>query len=132
MSIYLKFILLLILVIITENIKYGDEIITNGDEYIFEDYVNKSLVLSRDDNKIFVDMINGCYPILPANVITYHKAQGKSYDNVILCVDNLFDFTMLYTGLSRARNNILLFTFDDKNNELNNITEQYEFLNILV
>lgn len=117
-------------VIITENIKYGDEIITNGDEYVFEDYVNKSLVLSRDDNKIFIDMINDCYPILPANVITYHKAQGKSYDNVILCVDNLFDFTMLYTGLSRARNDILLFTFDD--NKVEPSADKYKALEMIM
>lgn len=150
-------------VIITENIKYGDDIINNGDElifnefsnnimYLYDEYNDKAVVLcpivkgAKTYNKIgmFKDNGNTCYayfPILPANLITYHKSQGKTINDVILCVDNLFDFSMLYTGLSRAKRNILLFSFDnindaDKNNndagKLPKTSNIYDNINKLV
>ena len=53
---------------------------------------------------------NSYYPILPANMITVHRSQGKGYDNVIICVDNLFDICMLYTAVTRARKEVLFYS----------------------
>lgn len=132
-------------IIITENIKYGDEIITNGDEFTFIDYSNNLLYLQDDnDNSVILSPLgkgkklgrdkNNDYlyfPILPSNMITYHKSQGKTYENVVLCIDRLFDFTMLYTGLSRAKSNVLLFSVDG-NNDIPFTAKKYEALNRLV
>lgn len=53
---------------------------------------------------------NSYYPILPANMITVHRSQGKGYDNVIICVDNLFDICMLYTAVTRACKEVLFYS----------------------
>ena len=151
-------------VVITETLKYGDDIITNGDILIFKEYNNKTntitiydddtdkyfiispQVVAANNNKIpkdfsasvlgkfkYNDVIYYSYfPILPNNLITYHKAQGKTIDNVILCVDNIFEFSMLYTGLTRAKNNVLLFSFSEQIKNIKNVNTIYEYLNIMI
>ena len=42
------------------------------------------------------------FPVLPAYCLTIHRAQGQSYDRVILSPDN-FTSGQVYVGLSRAR-----------------------------
>lgn len=149
-------------VIITETLEYGDEIITNGDSFIFEDFSNNIITLyDEEDNKyIFLQpVIKSCennlivndknlnikgigkikikdnfyysyFPLLPDNIITFHKSQGKTIDKVIICVDSLFDFTMLYTGITRAKEDILLFTFGNKK-EIKSTYYSYKVLNKL-
>jgi hypothetical protein len=53
--------------------------------------------------------------LLPYNFITVHKAQGRGYDNVVLILDSLFEITMLYTGITRAKKNIKFIIFNMKN-----------------
>lgn len=50
------------------------------------------------------------FPVLPANMITVHKSQGRSIQNVIVCIDELFDMSMLYTAITRARNGVLFYS----------------------
>lgn len=152
-------------VIITENLKYGDDVLTNGDILIFKDYsesTNMITLYDYENNKYFIippqvvpldkslkvpkdfeprtlgkfkykdNFYYSYFPILPSNLITYHKAQGKTINNVILCVDNLFEFSMLYTGLTRAKNNVLLFTFNEQYKDIENVDNIYKYLNILV
>lgn len=129
------------LIKITEN---TNEFI-NGEEYIFKEYNkdNKYVLLMDKNEKYYylspisktIDNINICYyPILPSYLSTFHKAQGLSIDNVIICLDSLFDFTLLYTGITRARNNIKFFIFNESkyNNiidKIGYINEQYDYLN---
>lgn len=47
------------------------------------------------------------FPLLPLNFYSIFKAQGKSFDNVIIVLDDLFEITMLYTGITRAKNNVV-------------------------
>lgn len=47
------------------------------------------------------------FPLLPLNFCSIFKAQGKSFDNVIIVLDDLFEITMLYTGITRAKNNVV-------------------------
>ena len=96
----------------------------NGDEYIFEEYsVKGEYILLRDTKTneykylYMIDYVDDertnpikYFPIIPAYLTTFHKSQGKTYDNVIICVDDLFDFTMLYTGITRAREDVLFYT----------------------
>ena len=112
---------------------YDDQLVTittntkefcNGDTYIFKEYNKKQqYILLQDintnENK-FLYKINYSedehieqleyFPILPYYLTTFHKSQGKTFNNVIVCVDNLFDFTMLYTGITRAKDNVLFYT----------------------
>ena len=64
--------------------------------------------LKQDNQQQLQDI--GYYPILPEYLLTFHKSQGLTINNVIISLDNIFDFTMLYTGISRSRNNILFYT----------------------
>lgn len=96
----------------------------NGDEYIFEEYnTSNEYALLKDPKtgeykylyKIdYADDENiepvKYLPIIPSYLSTFHKSQGKTYNNVIICVDDLFDFTMLYTGITRAREDVLFYT----------------------
>lgn len=128
------------------NIKIGDNIritetiddFQNGELYVISDVYNDCLIVKNNsnilkqlypikkDDKIY-------YPILPEYLLTFHKSQGLSIDNVIVSIDNIFDFTMLYTGISRSRNNILFYT-DEKTIDYNmfkTIYQNYSSLDIL-
>lgn len=50
------------------------------------------------------------YPVIPKQLITIHKSQGQTIDNIIVCIDELFDISMLYTAITRGRNDILFYS----------------------
>lgn len=98
-------------------------LITNIDN----DYLNGDLVqviqTKHQDNTIIVkhcdDITNetaieiDAMNVLPYNYITCHKAQGKSIDNIILVLDDMFEITMLYTAITRARYDVKFICFND-------------------
>lgn len=47
-----------------------------------------------------------CGDVMPADICTIHKAQGRSIDKVVVCLDGLFDVAMLYTACTRARSEL--------------------------
>lgn len=63
--------------------------------------------------------------LLPYNFITVHKSQGRGYDNVILILNDLFEITMLYTAITRARKSIKFIFFGNLQNfhKIKNINE---------
>lgn len=75
--------------------KNGDffKIVEKGGVIIYEK--NDKL---KNKNKIIFDNP----PAVPAYLYTFHKSQGLEFSSVIICVDNLFLFPMLYTGITRA------------------------------
>lgn len=87
----------------------------NGEELIFKYYDENLEIIyclnkNNEEIKIEKTQLYEYFPISPSYLLTIHKSQGKSIDNVILSIDNLFEFPMLYTGISRARNNIKLYS----------------------
>jgi ATP-dependent exoDNAse (exonuclease V) alpha subunit len=60
-------------------------------------------VFHRGNEKIQIDPEDGEYPILPTDYISIHKSQGRSYDHIVVVLDQLFEITMLYTAITRAR-----------------------------
>ena len=50
------------------------------------------------------------YPVIPRSLITVHKAQGQTIENVIVCIDDVFDMCMLYTAITRAKNDVRFYT----------------------
>ncbi len=83
---------------------YDNTYVDNDDKHTHADQ-SSLIYISRIE-----DGTNSYYPILPANMITVHRSQGKGYDNVIVCVDNLFDICMLYTAVTRARKEVLFYS----------------------
>ena len=74
------------------------------------------------DSSITVDLPDGRCPhwdtsetsallgmITHAYAITVHKAQGSEYDTVILYAHGVFNRSLLYTAISRARKRVIIF-----------------------
>lgn len=98
--------------------------IYNGEHLTFKEFSNGLLILEKTDGERFAisEFPSDKVPIvLPSNIYTFHKSQGLEFDNVIVCIDDLFEFPMLYTGITRARNSVKFFSFNastDNNSDL--------------
>lgn len=111
---------------IDSNFLNGDTVfITNiisDNEIEITNELNEKLTISSDK-------------VLPYNYITVHKAQGRGYDNVVLILDSLFEITMLYTGITRARKNIkfIILKFNKNiENNLKKIIHQFKILKKII
>jgi hypothetical protein len=102
-------------IITTENTKSY----MNGEELKFVSVVirNKKPVLKCINSfgeNVYISQLkennNVYFPIYPSWVSTIHRAQGRSIDNIIACVDDLFNMCMLYTMITRTKHNIIFFT----------------------
>jgi thymidine kinase len=84
----------------------------NGERVTFiEQNTDDTLTCINDKGEnILIRQFNGEYPIIPWFLSTIHKSQGKTIKNVILCVDDLFLISMMYTGITRASDNILFYS----------------------
>ena len=68
----------------------------------------------------------GYFPVAPSNVYTVHKSQGLEFDNIIVCTDNLFLFPMLYTAITRSKNNVKFYS---KTKQFNTGYEEFKLMN---
>lgn len=71
----------------------------------------------------------GYFDILPYNYLTIHYAQGRGFKNVCLCVDDMFEIAMLYTGITRAKENIYFITLKD--NEIVDVSDLTRPFNLM-
>lgn len=104
-------------VIITENIETPTHTFNNGDivEIIAHEPDNiLGDVIKTSDNAYIKTNEQGLFDVLPINFLTVHYSQGRGFDNVCLCIDDLFELGMLYTGITRARNNISFISFKNQ------------------
>jgi hypothetical protein len=62
------------------------------------------------DREIVVEKVNGSYPVGPANLLTVHKSQGYTLPDVIICYDNMFEISMLYTAVTRASTSVSFYS----------------------
>lgn len=80
----------------------------NGD--IVKLYKNNSyyeiVSLGLDEPKKLLLDKSSCYPLLPLNYITIHKSQGLSLNKILIILDDLFEITMLYTAITRAKKSV--------------------------
>lgn len=96
-----------------ESNKHDYVYIGNEDNDISLDCKRNNLLFKNEiNNELYIiDSLNvPSIDILPQQLITYHKSQGLGYDDVVLCVDDVFDISMLYTGITRARHNITFYS----------------------
>lgn len=81
--------------------------IFNGDDVkiitVEEDFIKLS---NGTDTEELKRNDNGYFDVLPYNYLTIHYAQGRGFKNVCLCIDDMFEIAMLYTGITRAKENI--------------------------
>lgn len=101
---------------------------SNKHDYLFIDH-NEGDLLFKDEINNESYIINSLntppIDILPNQLITYHKSQGMGYEEVVLCVDDIFDISMLYTGITRARHNIIFYSKNSIKDWVKLITSLY-------
>lgn len=120
----------------------------NGEELIFTgnfEYGKMKCLKMEEKEYIYVNKIKEVdktkseeyYPICPSFLMTIHKSQGKTIDNVIVCIDDMFDMSMMYTAITRAKNNLVFFSKVNDDKERRNILiknayiEEFKQLNLI-
>lgn len=106
----------------------GDLICTNS---------NGSFVYVAQETDTSIPVKPKYYPVIPKALITIHKSQGQTIDNVIVCIDDLFDMCMLYTAITRGRTDVRFFTFKGSKNRVSRLFEsayinEFKQLNTIV
>lgn len=104
------------ILIANENIEDMD--LVNGEEYVIKD-VNDELLMFNIKK------------FLPYNYLTIHKSQGKTLDKIVICIDDLFEISMFYTALTRAKTDIKLICLGDVKKDIEKITDNNVLFNIL-
>lgn len=99
-----------------ENIEDMD--LVNGEEYVIKD-VNDELLMFNIKK------------FLPLNYLTVHKSQGKTLDKIIVCIDDMFEISMFYTALTRARSDIKLICLGNLEREIEKIKENAALFKVL-
>ena len=76
------------------------------------------------------------YPITPAYLLSVHKSQGRSIDKVIVCVDGMFDISMLYTAITRTKTKLMFYSKEGQENRVKALidaafVDEFKQLNIM-
>lgn len=104
------------ILVANENIE--DMELVNGEEYIIENV---------DDELLMFNIKK----FLPYNYLTIHKSQGKTLDKIVVCIDDLFEISMFYTALTRAKTDIKLICLGNVEKDIEKITDNNVLFNIL-
>lgn len=94
----------------------------------FETIIKKSNASSDNTGD---DNTSQTFPLLPLNFYSIFKAQGKGFDNVIVVLDDMFEITMLYTAITRARKKVIFTHIHKLETVLQDIKLKNKAFNIL-
>lgn len=95
---------------------YGTETIddiVNGNIYVIQN-VENDMVLAREIETDELIFFSKPWKFYPLSFYTFHKSQGLTFENIIVCTDELFEFPMLYTGISRSSGDIKFYSSKDQ------------------
>lgn len=128
----------------TVNYEYIDGKIYNGEQFILLDINSEDgkFTLQRKDN---LDEIINLFPdaipkddismfstiFLPGYLYTFHKAQGSEFRSAVICIDDLFEFSMLYTGITRAREECFFHSSQNEKSVIDNLVNGNKEMNLL-
>lgn len=113
---------------INTNALYNGEMVTiltaDDTSITIDSHNGKNIITDLYIRNIDGITVNDKIPIaIPSYLYSFHKSQGLEFDNVAICIDNLFEFSMLYTGITRAKKNVVFFTMNSMiYNELEKLT----------
>lgn len=99
------------------------DVIEINDDYVEIKKHSHKIKLTKNKHNV--------YDLLPLNFLTVHYSQGRGYDNVILCIDDLFEIGMLYTAITRAKKSISFITFKDTV-DLTDIIRRFKILDQII
>lgn len=69
--------------------------------------------------------------LLPSQLLSIHKSQGYGIDKVVVCLDDLFDVSMLYTACTRAISDLRFYScrpVEDVKKELDGYLKRFHEL----
>ena len=117
------------------NCKIGEIFIKNGDILVANeniedmDLVNgEEYTIENVDDELLMFNIK---KFLPYNYLTIHKSQGKTLDKIVVCIDDLFEISMFYTALTRAKTDIKLISLGGFDKYVEKIKDNKVLFNIL-
>lgn len=117
------------------NCKIGEIFIKNGDILVANeniedmDLVNgEEYIIKNVDDELLMFNIK---KFLPYNYLTIHKSQGKTLDKIVVCIDDLFEISMFYTALTRAKTDIKLICLGGFDKYVEKIKDNNVLFNIL-
>lgn len=115
--------------VLTKNVS---KTIFNGDVV----KIVKEGVFQHGPEQFKLDKEDDQYPILPIDYISVHKSQGRGYDYVVVILDQLFEITMLYTAITRARKDVkfVLINYDVEKfmNDLRQMNKAFNLLKSII
>ena len=80
----------------------------NGDTVTIDEILNDNdVAINKNGMKLIINVNK----LLPYNFITCHKAQGRTIPKIIVILDDLFEITMLYTAITRAKEDVKFVQF---------------------
>ena len=66
---------------------------------------------------------NEYYPVTPSWLLSVHKSQGRTIERVIVCIDDMFEVSMLYTAITRTKNELLFYSKVSRNERATKLIE---------
>lgn len=117
------------------NCKIGEIFIKNGDILVANENIEDMELVNGEEYTIKnVDdelLMFNIKKFLPYNYLTIHKSQGKTLDKIVVCIDDLFEISMFYTALTRAKTDIKLICLGSIEKEIEKIKDNNVLFNIL-
>ena len=90
---------------------------TNGEIVVAEVLGDGSVVLTSEDTKRS-SLYRGEISLLPLRFLSAHKSQGMTIPRVIVCVDKLFEPSLLYTMVTRASIDVCFYREESNDDEV--------------
>lgn len=113
---------------LTENI---DANFSNGDVVKIVDIGEDNIEILKENIKIKLKPNQeNVYPLMPLNFYTVHKAQGKTFEKIVVVLDDMFELSMLYTAITRAKDDVKFVCFNQAK-AFKEIKEQNKAFNLL-
>ena len=103
----------------------------NGDTGIIKEInrLNETMIVEYDGQRRVTYPFSGIDELEHAFAVTIHKSQGSEYPAVVIPLLNgprmLFNRNLLYTGVTRAKNCVVLLGSRDKVNEMIDNTDEH-------
>lgn len=117
----------------------------NGQELIFtgnEEAQGLKCINPETNELVYVHKIPDSfgtlyYPITPSNLLSVHKSQGRTINKVIVCIDEMFDVSMLYTAITRAKEHLVFYSRQPKENRVEQLIKsasipEFKQLNMMI
>lgn len=113
---------------LTENI---DVNFSNGDVIKVVEMNEDNIEITKENQKIKIKPNSeNVYPLMPLNFYTVHKAQGKTFEKIVVILDDMFELSMLYTAITRAKDDVKFICFN-QTKAFKEIKEQTKAFNLL-